>query len=129
MSFMGQMDGKNSIYVYYCRNAAKPGAFGERPGVILEAVPCSGRIDPRYLLKAFEGGAKAVCILACPKGECKSIEGNLRAVARVESVQKLLSEAGLEPNSARIFLLSESTEDALNSAIENMSKFLDEVMA
>lgn len=129
MAFMGQMDGKNSIYVYYCRNAVNPTALNQLPEVVLEAVPCSGRIDPRYLLKAFEGGAKAVCILACPKGDCKSIEGNLRAIARVRAVQELLSEAGLEPNSVQIFLPSESTEPALKSAIESMSKFLDEVIA
>lgn len=122
------MNGDN-VYVYYCRNAAKPGALDQRPGVVLEAVPCSGRIDPRYLLKAFEGGAKAVCILACPSGQCKSMEGNLRAVTRVQAAQELLAEAGLNPDSLKIILLSDSTDSALSSAIENMSKFLDEVMA
>ena len=125
---MEQMDAKN-IYVYYCRNAAKPGAFGQRPGVVLEAVPCSGRIDPRYLLKAFEGGAKAVCILACPKGECKSMEGNLRAVTRVQAAQELLGEAGLKPDALKIILLSDSTESALNEAVGDVHKFLDEVIA
>lgn len=128
MSFMEQMDAKN-IYVYYCRNAATPTALAERPGVALEAVPCSGRIDPRYLLKAFEGGARAVCILACPKGECKSMEGNLRATARVRAAQELLSEAGLKPDSLKIILLSDSTESALNEAVGDIQKFLDEVMA
>ena len=131
MAFMGEMNGKNSIYVYYCRNAAAPAALTslERSGVVLEAVPCSGRIDPRYLLKAFEGGARAVCILACPSGQCKSMEGNLRAVARVRAVQELLSEAGLKPDSVRIFLLGESTDNALSKAVGDISKFLDEVIA
>jgi coenzyme F420-reducing hydrogenase delta subunit len=126
---MGQMNGKNSIYVYYCRNAAKPGALDQRPGVILEAVPCSGRIDPRYLLKAFEGGAKGVCILGCPKGECKSMEGNLRALTRVQAAQELLAEAGLNPDSLKIILLSDSTESALDRAVGEIHKFLDEVIA
>jgi len=129
LSFMAQMDGKDSIYLYYCRNAAKPGALDQQPGVVLEAVPCSGRIDPRYLLKAFEGGAKAVCILACPKGECKSMEGNLRAVTRVQAAQELLAEAGLKPDALKIILLSDSTDSALNEAVEDIHKFLDEVIA
>jgi len=117
--------------VYYCRNAATPTALSEldRPGVILEAVPCSGRIDPRYVLKAFEGGAKAVCVLGCPSGECKSFEGNLRAVARIQGADELLSEAGVKPGSVRIFLLSDSTEAALDSVVKSISKFLDEVNA
>ena len=125
------MSGSNGIRVYYCRNAATPTALSEldRPGVVMEAVPCSGRIDPRYLLKAFEGGVRAVCILACPHGECKSFEGNLRAVMRVQAAQELLSEAGMKPNSVRIFLLSDSTDSALSKTIGDISKFLDEVIA
>lgn len=125
------MNGKNSIYIYYCRNAAVASALTgfERPEVVLEAVPCSGRIDPRYLMKAFEGGARAVCILACPSGQCKSFEGNLRAVTRVQGVQELISEAGLKPESVRIFLLADKTNDALSKTIGDISKSLDEVTA
>ena len=132
---MGGWNGKNSIHIYLCHNAAGneiPSALSKlalRHNVLLEAVPCSGRIDPRYLLKAFEAGARAVCILACPRGHCKSMEGNLRAVARVQAVQELLSEAGLDPDSVQIFLPSGSEETALNAAAESISKFVDEVIA
>jgi len=125
--------GENRIRVYFCRNAVGgtiPAALSElehRPDVALEAVPCAGRIDPRYLLKAFEAGARAVCILACPVGCCKSMEGNLRAVARVHGVQELLCEAGISRNSLRIFLPRESGEAALNAAAESISKFANEV--
>jgi len=68
----------------------------------LETVPCGGRIDPRYILKAFEGGALAVLVLACPKGHCKSMEGNLRALRRVNFVKDLLAEAGLDAGSVQV---------------------------
>ncbi len=132
---MGGLSGKNGIHIYLCHNALGseiPSALSKlalRHNVLLEVVPCSGRIDPRYLLKAFEAGVRAVCILACPRGHCKSMEGNLRAVARARAVQELLSEAGLDPNSLQIFLPGESEETAVNAAAESISKFVDEVMA
>lgn len=132
---MGPCNGKGNIRIYYCRNAVAggiPSAFSAleaRNGVLLEAVPCSGRIDPRYLLKGFESGDRAVCILACPSGLCKSMEGNLRAVSRVQAAQELLSEAGLSPDSVRIFLPRESGKTALNEVLESISKFVDEVIA
>ncbi len=129
---MGGSNGKNSIHIYYCRNAADgtPAAFSKpREGVLMEAVPCTGRIDTRYLLKAFESGARAVLILGCPSGHCKSMEGNLRAVARVGTVNELLAESGLAPDSVKVFMPSGPGETALNAAIESISKAVDEVKA
>ncbi len=58
-------------------------------------VPCSGKIDIRYLVKAFETGADGVAIVTCQDGECRYLEGNLRARKRGEAVAALLDEAGL----------------------------------
>ena len=34
--------------------------------VKLVKLPCTGKTDPRYILKAFEDGADGVYIIACP---------------------------------------------------------------
>jgi coenzyme F420-reducing hydrogenase delta subunit len=93
--------------------------------VALEAVPCSGRIDPRYILKAFEGGASKVCLLACPEGECKLLEGNLRAVKRIESARELLAEAGVDPFSVRMFQPRDA--NSFDLVVEDITRFADEV--
>jgi len=120
---------KGMIRVYYCHNAVQ----GEVPAellslegkdVILEAVPCSGKVDPRYVLKAFEAGARAVCILGCPIGCCKSIEGNLRAVRRVRATRELLEEAGLDPDALEVYLPSEPGESAVDEAVEMVIQFV-----
>ena len=112
------------VRVYFCRNSAHaseiPSAISKlelMDDVFVEPVPCSGRIDPRYILKAFEGGASAVCILACPTGTCKMLEGNLRATRRVNAVQQLLAEAGLDPDAVRIFVPGSIAEDTLDAAV------------
>ncbi len=58
-------------------------------------LPCSGKVDTLYLTKAFESGADGVAVLTCKQGECRYLEGNLRARKRVEAIDTLLEEIGL----------------------------------
>lgn len=59
------------------------------------SLPCSGKLDILYLIKAFETGADGVAVMMCKEGECRYLEGNMRASKRVEVVKELLEEAGL----------------------------------
>lgn len=59
------------------------------------ALPCSGKLDILYLTKAFETGADGVAILICKEGDCRYMEGNLRAKKRAQAIDALLQEAGL----------------------------------
>ncbi len=116
--------------IYFCRNAvlgnmAHPALDKLRlAGVGLEPVPCSGRIDPRYILKAFESGASAVCVLTCPRGQCKLMEGNLRAARRVQVVRDFLAEAGVDPSTLQIFMADGSDEDALEAVVKTIAEFI-----
>ncbi len=66
-------------------------------GVQIIETPCSGKVDPIYLLKAFEKGADCVVVLACDQRLCTTIEGSKRIHKRVERTKLLMAEAGLEP--------------------------------
>lgn len=59
------------------------------------ALPCSGKADLLYLVKAFEKGADGLVLLTCPKNECHHLEGNLRASKRSDGVNSILEETGL----------------------------------
>jgi coenzyme F420-reducing hydrogenase delta subunit len=59
------------------------------------SLPCSGKLDILYLLKAFETGADGVAVMICREGECRYLEGNLRARKRAGAVEELLKESGL----------------------------------
>jgi F420-non-reducing hydrogenase iron-sulfur subunit len=59
-------------------------------------------MDGQYLFHALEGGGRGICVVACPKGECHFAQGNYRAEVRVRTVQRLLTEIGLEPQRAEL---------------------------
>ena len=47
------------------------------PNVRIIRVPCTGRINPFYVLKALQEGADGVLVSGCHPGECHYITGNL----------------------------------------------------
>lgn len=59
-------------------------------------VPCAGRIEAIYLLKALEGGADGILLFACYEENCQFIRGNLRAKSRFSYVHRLMERIGLE---------------------------------
>ena len=66
------------------------------PNVRIVKLPCSGRIDPLFLVKAFEQGADGVLVSGCHPGNCHYVSGNLLARRRFTVFRELLSFLGLE---------------------------------
>ncbi|MEJ5365740.1 MAG: hydrogenase iron-sulfur subunit [Desulfosoma sp.] len=60
-------------------------------------VPCSGRINPKFILAAFRHGADGVWVSGCHPGDCHYIEGNYYARRKFAVVKSLLEHTGLEP--------------------------------
>jgi len=59
-------------------------------------VPCAGRIETIYLLKALEKGADGVLVFACHEENCQYLTGNLRARGRLAFAHQMLDKIGLE---------------------------------
>jgi F420-non-reducing hydrogenase iron-sulfur subunit len=74
-------------------------------------VPCTGRLQPEHLLKAFEGGTDMVCIVACQADNCHHVEGSLRAERRVDFVRGLLDEIGLGGDRIAVYHLPGSARE------------------
>lgn len=96
-------------YIFYCSNYLEASRFSGlcRPdkgdSIKTISLPCSGKIDIPYLVKAFENGADAVAIVTCGKNECRHFEGNLRAHKRAEAVEALLEEIGVAAGRMAVF--------------------------
>ena len=59
-------------------------------------MPCSGRINPVFILKALQSGADGVLISGCHPGDCHYVSGNYYARRKFEIFDRLLNFVGLE---------------------------------
>jgi F420-non-reducing hydrogenase iron-sulfur subunit len=64
------------------------------PNVRIVRLPCTGKVDVRFLLEAFEKGADGVYVAGCLEGDCHFLTGNFRAKKRVAYAKKILDEIG-----------------------------------
>ena len=96
----------------YCSYAAADLAGSIRmsypPNVKVVLVPCSGRVDPIYLLHALESGADGVYVTGCMEGDCHFVSGNIKAKKRVAYVRQMLDELGLEQDRVQMFNIAAS---------------------
>ena len=116
--------------VFYCSNHLEAGQFSglvrEREEDLIKTIslPCSGKVDIPYLLKAFETGADGVAIVTCKKNECRHFEGNLRAHKRAEAVEALLAEIGLAAGRMAAF---ECGKQDTGAVIGEIKQFIERV--
>jgi coenzyme F420-reducing hydrogenase delta subunit len=71
-------------------------------------LPCTGKVDIIYLLKAFEDGADGVYVAGCLEGNCHFTNGNIKAKRRVARAKKLLDEIGVDGNRLEMYNMSAS---------------------
>ena len=108
-----------TVTVFLCVNCARPGlpptsAGRPRPAVpdlgwpfpvqqVL--VPCTGRLQPEHVLKAFDTGSDAVCMVACEEDDCHYLEGSKRCSRRAAFIRSLLDEIGIGGQRLMLFNL------------------------
>jgi F420-non-reducing hydrogenase iron-sulfur subunit len=95
---------------HYCAYGAADLAgsmrLGYPPNIRVIRLPCTGKVTPILLLRAFEKGADGVYVAGCLEGDCHFIQGNLVAKPRVNYTKKLIQEVGLEPERLEMFNMS-----------------------
>ncbi len=85
---------------------------------------CTGMIDSKYILKAFLEGADGVFIGGCHPGDCHYIDGNLKAVKRIESIGILLEQFGFEKERLKLEWIGASEGPEFQ---ENMQEFAKKI--
>jgi len=109
-----------AITVFLCANCARPARVATSSGWCLHPVApdfdwpwpvrqtlvsCTGRLQPEHVLKAFESGSQAVCMVACQEDDCHYLEGSKRCARRAAFLRSILDEIGLGGERLMLFHL------------------------
>ncbi|MEX0568143.1 MAG: hydrogenase iron-sulfur subunit [Candidatus Njordarchaeota archaeon] len=120
------------IIAFLCKYCASAGAdlagvsrLKYPPNVIPITVPCSGRVDMQFVMKAFKEGADGVFIGGChTPNDCHFLRGNFKALKRVALMKKMLEQLGINPDRLRLEWIS-ATEGAKFARV--MTEFVEQI--
>ena len=87
-------------------------------------LPCTGRIDPLFIIKAFERGADGVIVSGCHPADCHYTLGNYHARRRFAVFHDLMEFIGVDPRRMTFSWVSASEgakwRDVVNEAVTNV---------
>ena len=85
-------------------------------------VMCSGRVEPAFVLRAFELGADGVLVLGCHPGDCHYAEGNYKALRRMELLKRTLIQLGIGEDRFRLDWVSASEGDRFSHVVNDITE-------
>jgi coenzyme F420-reducing hydrogenase delta subunit len=59
-------------------------------------VPCSGRINPLFILKALQSGIDGILVSGCHPGDCHYLSGNYIGRRKSATLKRFLEYLGIE---------------------------------
>jgi F420-non-reducing hydrogenase iron-sulfur subunit len=74
-------------------------------------IMCTGRMDPQFVLKAYQEGADGVLILGCHPGDCHYKEQNFRMIQRHRLFLQLIRQYGIDEARCRLDFVSAAEGD------------------
>lgn len=77
-------------------DTAGVGRFTQPTDLRIIRVPCSGRIDPLFIMRALLNGADGVLVSGCHPRDCHYAEGNYYARRRLEMLKRFLPITGID---------------------------------
>lgn len=91
------------------------------PNIRIVRVPCSGRVNPFFLIKSLQCGIDGILVSGCHPGECHYVSGNLVARRRFAVLKALMEYIGIEPGRLNFSWVSAAEG-------EKFSRIVDEVV-
>lgn len=94
------------------------------PNIRIIRVPCSGRVDPLFIIKSFQLGADGVLVAGCHPGDCHYSEGNYYARRRFALLRPFMDYLGIESERLGVEWVSASEGRRFSQVV---SKFTERV--
>jgi F420-non-reducing hydrogenase iron-sulfur subunit len=85
-------------------------------------VPCSGRVNPMFVMHCFKRGFDGVLIAGCHPGDCHYAKGNYYARRRIPLMQGLLDYLGVEPERIRFDWVSAAESGRFVRVVQELTE-------
>ena len=89
-------------------------------------LPCTGRIDHMFIVKAFERGADGVIVSGCHPADCHYTAGNYHARRRFGVFRELMDFMGIDPRRVTFSWVSASEgvkwKDVVNETVARVAE-------
>jgi coenzyme F420-reducing hydrogenase delta subunit len=90
------------------------------PNIRVIRVPCSGRVNPMFIIKALQQGADGVLISGCHPGDCHYISGNLVARRKFALLKNFLEYVGLDPGRVNFSWVSAAEGEKFSKVVTDV---------
>ncbi len=107
---------------YAGADSAGTGRMVQPTNVRIIRVPCSGRVNPRFIVRAFQRGADGVLVSGCHPGDCHYSTGNFYARRRLQLLKKYLEYLGVDPRRLETHWVSASEGQKWADVVRSMSE-------
>jgi len=67
------------------------------PNIRVIRIPCSGRVDPLFIMRSLQNGYDGILVSGCHPGDCHYLSGNYVARRKFAVIKSLLEYIGIEP--------------------------------
>lgn len=85
-------------------------------------VMCSARVDPEFVLRAFQKGADGILVAGCHPADCHYIGGNYRTRRRIALLRMLIKQFGLNKERLRLEWISAGEGERFQQTIVDFEK-------
>ena len=95
--------------------------FAYPAAIKIVRVPCSGRVDPMFVIKSFEQGADLVLVSGCHPGDCHYTSGNYHARRKLLAFRELIAFLGIDPRRFKISWVSAAEGAKWSSLVKEIT--------
>jgi F420-non-reducing hydrogenase iron-sulfur subunit len=114
---------------YAGADAAGTSRLRQPENIRIIRLPCTGRVNPLFIIKAFNQGADGVLVSGCHPNDCHYSEGNFYARRRLEFLKEFLPFIGIDKRRFSYQWVSASEAQKWQNVVINFVKRIEDIHA
>jgi coenzyme F420-reducing hydrogenase delta subunit len=91
------------------------------PNIRVVRVPCSGRINPLFILKALHSGIDGVLVSGCHPGDCHYLSGNYIGRRKSATLKEFLEYLGIEEGRVQFSWVSAAEGGKFSQVVQEVT--------